>query len=97
MKFKIIITQIAKTHAKEAISFYKLNSISASKEFSINLKKSINHLELNPYHYKITEKHRMLPLNKFPYLLIYEVDEVLKTVKVVAIFNTNQSTVKYPK
>jgi hypothetical protein len=50
----------------------------------------------NPF-YQIREKNfRALPLNKFPYLLFFEVLEEKKIVKIVGLFNTSQNPNKYP-
>jgi hypothetical protein len=64
--------------------------------FGKEVKAVIKHLELNPFYQKINEKYRTIPVNKFPYLLFFELNEQNKEVKVIAIFNTHQNTEKHP-
>lgn len=98
MNFKVYVTSDAQKQIEESFVFYKnrASNVVANK-FKKELATSYKSLAINSF-YEIRENiYRAIPLNKFPFLVFYEVDEVLKEVKVLAIFNTNQSESKYPQ
>lgn len=98
MSYKIYVTPIAQAHIQEAYSYYKNKaSISVAKSFKKELGDAYKSLAVNPFYELRTQNFRAIPLKKFPYFIFYEVNENLKEVKIVAIFNTSQSTEKYPK
>lgn len=72
-------------------------SIKVAQSFKNELGVAYKSLAINPFYELRTQNFRAIPLKKFPYFIFYEVDEQRKEVKIVAIFNTSQSTEKYPK
>lgn len=98
MNYKVIVSPLAQSQIDEHYIFYKNNvSKLVAQNFQKELSNSYKTLKSNPFFTIYNNLYRILPLNKFPYIIFYEVNEVQKIVKVVAIFNTNQNTVKYPK
>ena len=51
----------------------------------------------NPFFEIKIKNYRVLPLSKFPYIIIYKILEDTKIVDIVSIFHTSQNPKKYPK
>lgn len=98
MNFKVYVTSDAQKQIEESFVYYK-NKVSTvvANKFKKEIAVSYRSLAINPFYKIRVNIYRAIPLNKFPFLVFYEVDEVLKEVKVLAIFNTNQSESKYPQ
>lgn len=97
MNYNVKLVADAKNDFAEAHTYYLKISPKVAASFSIEVKSAIEHLEINPFYEIRAQNFRSIPLKKFPYLIFFDVDETRKEVKIVAIFNTNQSTEKYPK
>jgi hypothetical protein len=97
MLYNVKVEACAKKDFAEAHRYYFKISRKTATSFGKDVKAAIGHLEVNPFYELRTTRFRAIPLKKFPFLLFFEVNEQAKEVKVVAIFNTNQDTEKYPK
>ena len=64
--------------------------------FLDDLQTGLDNLKINPNFNFKTKKYRALPLNKFPYIIIFTVDDVNKMVFILALFHTAQNPKKYP-
>jgi len=97
MKYKIQVTPLAQSSIEENFLFYK-NKVSKSiaKKFSIEISNSYKALSINPFYQFRVNQYRGYPLKKFPFILFFEINEDLKEVKIVAIFNTNRNSTNYP-
>jgi mRNA-degrading endonuclease RelE of RelBE toxin-antitoxin system len=51
----------------------------------------------NPFFEIKIKNYSVLPLSKFPYIIIYKILEDTKIVDIVSIFHTSQNPKKYPK
>lgn len=65
-------------------------------EFYAELQDYYKNLELNPFNQIRIKSYRATPLNKFPYLVFYELDENELYVRILAVFNTHQDPKKWP-
>lgn len=97
MRYNVKLVTDAKKDFAEAHRYYLKISRKTASNFGKDVKAAIGHLEINPFYEIRTENFRAIPLKTFPFLLFFEVNEAAKEVKVVAIFNTNQDTEKYPR
>ena len=59
---------------------------------TIQTKKQINSLKKDPYIFSLKYNEiRCRKIEKFPFLIHYQVDEILKTITVFAVFHTSRS------
>ena len=86
--FKLKISEVARKDIKQASKYYEGKQTGLGKRFTDSAKKSINLLRINPF-FQIRYKNiRCLPLETFPFMLHYVVDEQNKLVEVFAVMNT---------
>jgi hypothetical protein len=98
MRFKIIVESDAQLDIEQACEFYKKLPYSRiEKIFLEDIKNTYKALKINPFYQIRTKKYRAIPLKNFPFLLFFEVDESVMTVKIIALFNTHQDPENYPQ
>ncbi|MCE2963853.1 MAG: type II toxin-antitoxin system RelE/ParE family toxin [Chitinophagales bacterium] len=98
MTFEVIFTEIAEQHIAEACEYYdSLPYQNITANFLDDLDTIISQIELNPFFQVWTDEFRATPLQKFPYLVFFELIEEQNVVKIVAIFHTSQNPEKYPQ
>lgn len=96
MAYNVKMSSLAEQNVDNALAYYSDVSLSVAESFFTSLNESLLILKTNPFFEVRYQKVRVLPLKKFPFLLLFEVDEADKTVLVLSVFNTYQSTDKYP-
>jgi len=97
MVYKIILSPKAILDIEDAFEYYAFRSLQALKNLDKELETAYNAIRINP-HYKIKYKNIVgFPLKRFPYLLLYTLDESDKTVLIYSVFNTYLNPAKYPK
>jgi plasmid stabilization system protein ParE len=97
MTYKLIVTPIAQEQLEEAFIYYRRKaSENVAKNFRKSIIKVYKTLETNPFFEIRTLNYRAIPIKNFPYLVFFELNEIEKVVKILAIFNTNLNTDKYP-
>jgi plasmid stabilization system protein ParE len=78
-----------------AALWYKEQSIQAAENFEIAVNKKINILRINPLRYRKTYKEfREIHLDKYPFNLIYLVDEIKITVVISSIYHHKRNPKK---
>lgn len=97
MSYNVKLVADAKSDFAEAHSYYLKISRKIATNFGKEVKYAIEHLAINPFFEIRAQNYRAIPLKKFPYIIFFEVDQAHKDVKVIAIFNTNRNTEKYPR
>ncbi|MBP6456504.1 MAG: type II toxin-antitoxin system RelE/ParE family toxin [Chitinophagaceae bacterium] len=97
MAFSIIITPIAQQHIENAEDYYfkKANAVIALNFYN-ELQNCYSILESNPYFQIRVKNYRALPMKNFPYLIFFELLEKENKVKILAVFQSQQDTEKYP-
>ena len=96
MAFEIFQYPEADEDILNAIDYYKEISNSVLSSFEKELSRAYDRLERNPFFQIRYDDVRILPLKKFPYLVLFHVDEAKKFVYVVSVFCTHQNPEKYP-
>ena len=96
MPFKVVIEPRAVTDIQQAIDYYDEQLPGLGERFHAALSEHIAAVAVNPFYQVRYKDYRALPINKFPYLLIFYTDEPKQTVNIIAVFNTSQSTAKLP-
>jgi toxin ParE1/3/4 len=87
-KFTVIISPTAFNDIDDATIYYALHSKKASRLFYENTFKTIDVIRKNPYYEIRFDNYRALKIHKFPFLVIFKVNEKKKEIHVITIFNT---------
>jgi toxin ParE1/3/4 len=97
MGFKLIILEDAYSDIDQAVEYYfNINSKLAAR-FNQELNKNYGLLRKNPFFEIRYKDYRALPMKTFPYILLFTIDEKIKTVSVYSVFHTSQNPRKYPR
>lgn len=86
--WKVIYSKEAKNHIKKAVEYYNDKSEGLGNRFYEKIKVADIKLKLNPYFQVRYNTIRCLPLEVFPYMIHFEIDETQKLIKVYAIIST---------
>ena len=96
MSFKIIVSPIAQKDLETAYLYYKNEAnIKIAKKFLKAIKDVYKTLKLNPFYQLKTKDYRAYPIKKFPYIIVFQIDENLSTIVILSVFNTYQNPIKY--
>lgn len=94
--YSIKVSLNAQEELQEIEANYFLISEKVANKFILNLSKSYQILTTNP-HFSIKHKnYRTISIDKFPYVLFFEISEIVKEVYVLSCFHTSQNPNKYP-
>lgn len=97
MGYKIIVTPDAIQSIEDAVYFYKKEvSIKIAKKFIEQYKQTFKDIVKTPYFKVFFQDFRGKPMEKFPYIVFYTIDESLKIIVIKAVFHTSQNPDKYP-
>jgi len=84
-KYDLIIKEQAEGHALNAYLWYEDQREGLGDEFLKSLEEGYTKISKNPYFYQVKfENKRTLKIKRFPYLIIYEIEE--NSVIVYAVF-----------
>ena len=99
MNYKCRFDPIAANEYEAAYSWYIERSIKAADNFVIAIDEAINVICTNPHRYKKSYKElREIILKKYPFYLIYLIDEKKKTIIITSIYhNKRDPDKKYVK
>ncbi|MBW6483704.1 MAG: type II toxin-antitoxin system RelE/ParE family toxin [Vicingaceae bacterium] len=97
MSFIVVVEKRALKDAQKAIDYYDEQRIGLGEKFNAALDKHILAIANNPFYQLRYKDYRALPIKKFPYLILFYIQEDANTVFVTAIFHTKQNTNKLPK
>lgn len=96
MAYKIVISPEAEKEIDHTFEYYAEFSKSAGKSFKKQLLDSYKKLRLNPFYERRYLNVRVLPFPKYPYIILFRIDELKKTVYILSVFCTHQDPEKYP-
>ncbi|WP_282787953.1 type II toxin-antitoxin system RelE/ParE family toxin [Flavobacterium croceum] len=97
MNYKIVIEPRALLDIQDAIDYYNQKQIGLGVHFYNTLEEHIEVLKTNPLFQIRYKDYHGYPIKKFPFIIFYFVDEEIKTVYIISIFNTFLNPNKYPK
>lgn len=91
MVFEIKILKLAQIEIDESIYFYENRSKGLGKKFFNYLKSYYQILKTNPELFEIKKQpfYRELPLEKYPFVIIYEI--LNKKVLIHSVFHTSRN------
>ena len=97
MNYKVVIEPRAILDIQDAVDYYDSKKEGLGFEFYAILEVHFKILVTNPtFQIKYKDYHG-LPIQKYPFILLYYIDENVKTVYVLSVFNTFLNPDKYPK
>ncbi len=90
--FNIEFYPIAEEEMSDAFDWYEGQSNGLGDRFYKELSHYLTLLETAPYHFQIKYPHdiRAATLKKFPYLIIYVIDEEQGSVVILSVFHTSR-------
>lgn len=95
MAYKLILKSRAENDLSEAIGYYQTQQRGLGIKFLQCVQKSLGRITKNPLHFPLkTNQFREIYIQKFPYVIIYEI--VDKEVVVFSVFNTHQNPERKP-
>lgn len=96
MAFTVVIEKRALKDVQKAIDYYDGQLVGLGKKFNSVLDKHITAIATNPFYQLRYKDYRALPIKKYPYLILFYINETSGTVYITAIFHTKQHTTKLP-
>jgi plasmid stabilization system protein ParE len=88
MAYKYTIDVIAADEYEEAFSWYEKKSPIAADNLIIAVQDAIVAACSDPYRYRNTHKNlRELTLKKYPYNLVYHIDDANKTIVITSLYH----------
>lgn len=90
MVFKIKVEPLAKLDIQNEIKYYNSKQNGLGKKFHEELKIYLKAISQNPFYGIRYDDVHCLPLNKFPTMIHYTLNETNKTVIVRAVINTHK-------
>lgn len=95
MAYEIALSPKAIIEIEEALNFYLKISHSVALNFEENLNKTFETIKINPNFQIRYKKVRAVPLNSFPYLVFFSIENEI--IHIRSVFHTSQNPRKYPK
>jgi len=96
MIFNLVIEPRAILDIQDAIDYYDSKRVGLGEHFYEIVDEYLNILAKNPFFEIRYKDYRALPIRKFPFIIFYFIDEKIKTVYIMSVFNTSLSPSKYP-
>ncbi|MEP6804643.1 MAG: type II toxin-antitoxin system RelE/ParE family toxin [Flavobacterium sp.] len=97
MIFEVVIEPRAILDIQNAVDYYEYKKTGLGERFYQVVDSHIEILTKNPFFQVRYKDYYGFPTKKFPFIIFYFIDEKLKTLYVLSVFNTSQSPSKYPK
>lgn len=95
MTYKLILKSNAHKDLAEAIEYYQSKRKGLGLRFLKCVQKFFDRLKKNPHHYPLKSNNfREAYIQKFPYVIIYEIID--REIIVFSVFNTHQNPTKKP-
>ncbi len=92
MSYKIIIDPLAMIDINESIEWYNNTQEKLGNRFYNKVHKTIEFIKKNPYSFAIRYKNsRIAPIEKFPFMVHYTIDEKKKIIPVLAVLHTSRN------
>lgn len=87
--FQIKLEPEAKEDIQKGIEYYKEKQKGLGKKFHAEVKNSIAAIRKNPFYQIRYDDIRCLPLNKFPFMIHFRVDESDSIATIYGVINTS--------
>jgi toxin ParE1/3/4 len=97
MIYKVVIEPRAILDIQDAIDYYESAQNGLGEYFYQTVDEHIEILVKNPFYQIRYKDYHGFPIRKFPFIILYYIDEKLETIYIMSVFNTYLNPVKYPK
>ena len=98
MSLKAVFTEEAQPDIQKATFWYETQSLGLGKQFIKSVRLAIKSIRNTPYGFAMRFGiFRAIPLNKFPYLLYYEIDEKDSVIVIMAVLHTHSHPTNFQK
>ncbi|WP_310558148.1 type II toxin-antitoxin system RelE/ParE family toxin [Flavobacterium sp.] len=97
MIYKVVIEPRAIIDIQDAIDYYESKQIRLGEYFYQVVEEHIETLTKTPFFQMRYKDYHGFPIRKFPFILLYYIDEQQETIYIMSVFNTYLNPVKYPK
>jgi plasmid stabilization system protein ParE len=88
----ITFSTIAQEEFEKSVLWYEGNSVGLGRRFADAIDQAIKAISLNPEAYiKIKSEYRQFVVDKFPFVIIYEIFERKSTINILHIFHTSRN------
>jgi len=94
MVFKLKISSRASLEISEAISWYETQQLFLGESFLKDVYQNLERITSNPHQFKKSKDFRHVLLNRFPFVIVYQVKNEI--ILVLSVFNTHQHPSKKP-
>jgi len=92
MSYKILIDPIARIDILQSAMWYNEQQPGLGRRYYNSVRQTIKSIKDNPYQYQLRYRTlRMALVQKFPFMVIYLIDENNKQVAITAIFHTSRN------
>ena len=90
--YKLIFAPEVENDLQEGIDWYNEKQAGLGIRFFKEVKRQLNYIKKNPYTIAVRyDVIRCSKIKNFPYLIHFKVEENIKTIKIIAVFNTNRN------
>ena len=97
MIFEVVIEPRAILDIQDAVDYYESKQNGLGEHFYQVIDDHIEILTKNPFFQIRYKDYHGFPMKKFPFIIFYFIDEKLKTIYILSVFNTALNPSKYPK
>ena len=97
MIFEVVIEPRAILDIQDAVDYYESKQSGLGEHFYQVIDDHIEILTKNPFFQIRYKNYHGFPMKKFPFIIFYFIDEKLKTIYILSVFNTALNPSKYPK
>lgn len=96
MIFEVVIEPRALADIQDAIDYYESKQIGLGEYFYQVIDEHLDTISRNPFFEIRYKDYRGIPTKKFPFIIFYFLDEEIKKVFILSVFNTSLNPSKYP-
>jgi toxin ParE1/3/4 len=97
MIYKVVIEPRVILDIQDAIDYYELKQQGLGTYFYQVVESHFETVSKTPFFQIRYKDYHSFPIKKFPYIILYYIDEKLKTIYIMSVFNTYLNPKKYPK
>jgi len=97
MPYKVVIEPSTLSDIQDGIGYYEEQLTGLGQRFGSTIDHYIQAISLNQHYQVRYIDYRAVPTGKFPYLIVYYLDEAEETAYVMAVFHTALNPKRLPK
>ena len=92
MSYRLIIDPAARLDIIESIRWYNEQKSGLGRQYYSSVKQAMKLIKKGPEMFQIRYKTlHMVPVEKFPFMILYQVDQAKKLVVVAAVLHTSRN------